>query len=201
MHQAARQTPSDTWRRNKPGIRRFATWLLGGQVDQLGWTGRRATVPAKALHPNRRMEAADETAVGSLPACRCRGGSPKSVFHSSAPGADDGKVGRVRNHGAGRCRHLFRRATGFATHGHSGTACSTGRIGQAGLRGQIRHGGARRPGRHVARPESRPPPALWHGRLSFLRAAVSGRFMECPVTSELRRRNLYRHESERANRS
>jgi hypothetical protein len=172
----------------------------GWQVDQLGWTGRRATAPAKALRTNRRMEAADETAVGSLPACRCRGGSPKSVFIRLHPARMMAKPAEC---GSRRWPLLSSVSSGnrFATHGHSGTACPTGRIGQAGLRGQIRHGGARRPGRHVTRPKSRSPPALWHGRLSFLRAAVSGRFMECPVTSELRRRNLCRHESERANRS
>lgn len=43
--------------RNKPGIRRPATWLLGRQVDQLRWADAHATVPprgiAARLHPAR----------------------------------------------------------------------------------------------------------------------------------------------------
>ena len=39
MHQSRRGRPlSRAENRNKPGIRRPATWLLGGQVDQFGCT-------------------------------------------------------------------------------------------------------------------------------------------------------------------
>jgi len=36
MHQSSEADPSGAENRNKPDIRIPATWLLGGQVDQLG---------------------------------------------------------------------------------------------------------------------------------------------------------------------
>ncbi len=100
--EATRQTLRHLGEPNKSGIRRPATWLLGGQVDQLGWTERSNAIVPPVVHTRQQRRGRH----GGR-ACWCTARSGRTVIvgggERGAGGLSDAESSAVAARRAAHC--------------------------------------------------------------------------------------------------